>query len=429
MPRGLLLPWRDLEALVQSGQLEPRDADGKTKFMFWSNRAKASFISDPLLLDQIARARRHRNPFVLIGPQHTGKNIFLQLVARGSEGTKSIPCVDENVAGDQASELERFFGPSGVVERSLKSLLHFDFMERAITWNGFVEKVHKVAVEKVLERTDGKVIPCPKLRVVLGANVDLQPLLPRGPALIRYLYGALSSNQFAQMRTLEDQPERLPTIMAEMIATLVLRGDATKNQASAVERIPLAAITRLREYSVPDRFTGLFRIVRDAIHTGDWNGAIANTQPGTVFVVWGGSSRHKAFRLADRLRDTGVIVERAPKVLKPGPWWPQIQFRLSKADFILFTFSRSDFSPNMRSDKFREWHEAVELEKSLFRTLIIPVCLDRTDPRELEKMYGANPIVRNLLGRQWYWVSDRTGSGFADLRRDLQAEFHKLRNP
>jgi hypothetical protein len=90
MPSTVLLQWRDLVAQVKSGQLEPRTADGANKFMFWRNSAKASFLSDPALLDQIIRARNHRNPFVLIGPQHTGKNIFLQLDTSSSSRSAGI---------------------------------------------------------------------------------------------------------------------------------------------------------------------------------------------------------------------------------------------------------------------------------------------------------------------------------------------------
>jgi len=83
--------------------------------MFWQEPDKAAFISDPVLLNHIERACRHVNPFVLIGPQHTGKNVFLKLVAKGSTDSQSVPCIDENVSGDHDSDLERFFGKGGYV--------------------------------------------------------------------------------------------------------------------------------------------------------------------------------------------------------------------------------------------------------------------------------------------------------------------------
>jgi hypothetical protein len=419
--RSIKLGWQNLVRFARSGRVEKRGPSGKPALMLWSDSRKTVFVSDQSLLDQINTARAHSNPFVLIGPQHTGKNVFLNLVARGAHKAASAPCVDENVVNDPEVEIERFFGKEGVVDRNRSALLHFDFMERAVTWDTFIEKLHKIAVEGVLDRTDGRVIRCPKIRVVLGANYDLPPTFPSNPQLVKYLYAALSGNQLARTRRLDEQFDRLPAILEEMLATIVIRGESDPQSARRVEQVPTVCLDRLRRYSVPNEFTGLFGIVRAAARTGSWERAIGDTQPGTVFVAWGGKSRAGGARLAEKLRESGMLVQKAPESLEVGQWWPQIKQKLSDVDFIVFTFCREDFRANTRLVKWKEWREAVEIEKTLARPLIFPVFLDKTQPDELKTTENIEPgLLEDLLSRHWYWVSWRSRqSGFEKLHDGL----------
>jgi len=428
--KSIKLEWPKLLRLARSGRPEKRALGGRATLMLWSDSKKTVFVSDPGLLEQIDAARSHSNPFVLIGPQHTGKNVFLNLVARGVSKSNSVPCVDENVLGNMDEEIERFFGKDGVVDRNRSALLHFDFMERAVTWDAFIDKLNKVAVERVLERTDGKVIRCPMIRVVLGGNYDLPPIFPGGPRLIKYLYAALAGHQHAQTRRLAEQEHRLPVILEEMLAALVFRGEISSPDAKKIERVPVACIDRLRQYSVPNEFTGLFGLVRSAARIGSWDSAINETRPGTVFVAWGGKSRVGGARLAERLRESGVLVEKAPESLGVGDWWPQIKSKLSNVDFIVFTFCHQDFMASSRLVKLKEWREAVEIERTLARPLIFPVFLDKTRPEQLKSIPGIeSAFLEDLLKRHWYWVSwrNRTRSGFEVLHAELSRWFKIVR--
>ncbi len=333
------------------------------------------------------------------------------------------------MVGEEQEEVERFFGKGGVVDRNREALLHFDFMEQAVSWGRFVEKLHKLAVERVLDRTDGQALPCPGIRVVLGANEELPPRFPQRPELMKYLYGALAGNQLARTHTLAEQADRLPVILQEMLAALVVRGEIDEQMAERTEKIPKECFNRLKQYSVPNEFTGLFGLVRSAARDG-WEKAVNDTRPGRVFVAWGGRSRNGGIRLAEKLRECGIVVEKAPEVLTAGKWWPQIEERLTDVDFVVFTFCRADFRPSTQLVKLKEWRKAVEHEKSLARNLIFIVFLDKTSVEDLKKIEGLDQeLLASLVERQWHRVSwrSRKSTGFEKLYADLSDALRKVR--
>jgi hypothetical protein len=375
------------------------------------------------------RARNHNHPFVLIGPQQSGKNVFLHLVARGFRAKDRTTLKDENVIqDDQSAALKYFFGPGGIVDQNRDALIHFDFMERALGWSTFIEKFHKIAIERVLERTDGKRIRCPKVRIVFGANYEIEPMLPAAPALIRYVYGALSSFQHATTRRLEEQPERLPTIIGEMIAAVVLQNEATEDQAKVAARIPEITLARLRGYSLPGEFNELFGVVRSALHSGNWEQAFPKAALGTVFVAWSKHSKTGATWLAKMLHRNGIVVEMAPDVVTFGKWLPQIVSRLREVDLVIFTFCKRDFEPGSSSVQFIEFWNAIDIEKARANELVIPVLVDDTRLEDLRKTPGVRPeLIEELTVRQYYRIKPGERKNFRRLFEKLAERFRILR--
>lgn len=268
------LDWRPLVEAIRRGNYEP-EIEGETTFIFWPT--PPIFISDRHLIDGINQARGHEKPFVLIGAQNTGKGIFLNLVARGkAAATGAVPFVDENLFGyKEQDDVAKFFGRGGVADRNRQAIIHFDFMERAVGWRQFVEKLHRLAIRRELDRLDGRLIPCPHLRVVFGANKV--PLEFESEGLFAHLYLTLSRNQYATTRSVRDQPDRLSILLAEMLAARVLDG-ATEAQARRVESVPRDVLDRLQDEPLPNEFSGLQALVSNATTTGDWNRALAMTR-------------------------------------------------------------------------------------------------------------------------------------------------------
>lgn len=267
------LNWRTLVRDVRDRKLEPADQHGVTRFMFWPD--PAVFISDPHLIAGVHRARGHSKSFVLVGEQNTGKNIFLRLVTRRDPAIHSTPFVDENVFGEEEDDLKKFFGKAGVVDRNRAALIHFDFMERAVTWNRFVEKLHHLAIGKTLERLDGEVIECPDLRVVLRAN-RVPSDFGQG-SLFAHLYLSLSDHQYSTTRRVSEQPERLEAILTEMLAARVLQG-LSEEQAAKLESVSSAVLAGLRDHPLPNDFSGLRALVSNASTMGDWDQALEKTR-------------------------------------------------------------------------------------------------------------------------------------------------------
>jgi len=276
----ITLQWRELVSSARAGETEKRSADGTAVWMLWRDSTKAVFVSDPKLLADIDAARRLRKtytPFLLIGPLHTGKNVFLNLVARSSKDSPGVPCVDENVGHNEDQEVKQFFRKRGVVDRNRSALLHFDFMENAVRWDKFIRKLHKLAIDHELEREDGQIVPCPGVTVVLGATHDLERDFPKEECLIKHLYPELSKNLLARTRRLSEQVKRLPTILGEMLATLVICGERHEPEVEKIEEMPLSVLDRLKKSPPQGEFTGLLGIVRAAARDG-WEKAVEDIE-------------------------------------------------------------------------------------------------------------------------------------------------------
>src|SRR2546430_5206860 len=229
MSDGIDLRWRHLVDSVRAGDVEPRGGSDAPRFMY--SQSRNVFVSDPYLIEQILQARSHRHPFMLIGEFGTGKNIFLELVARGNEGDRPVECVDENVNGTQDEMLEKFFGVGGLVEQHPQALFHFDLLQNAVEWPLFVDKIHELARQKVLYRTDGKAVRDMDIRVVGGATVELDELVSvQGASSAKYLYEYLATNQLARTLRLVDQRDRIEAVLAEGLAA---QFPYTKSQTSA----------------------------------------------------------------------------------------------------------------------------------------------------------------------------------------------------
>jgi hypothetical protein len=281
--RDVRIQWARLVRHVRAGRLETYRSRFKPGFMFWPERGKSAFLSDRVLLGQIDRARAHNGAFMLFGPLHSGKYAALNLIAKGSGNDQKFSCVAENIVDGADEELERFFGREGVVDRNRDALIHFDYMDRAAGWETFNDKIHKLAIDKVLERTDGKRFAWPYIRVALGATMDLTGLPNISDSLTSYLYEKLSASQRIRTRSLNEQlncagPEpgivRLAEIFAEMIATLVLDSRATLTQARAIELVPADFLRKLCTHSPEMNFTQMSGITREAIYFGSWSRAL-----------------------------------------------------------------------------------------------------------------------------------------------------------
>jgi nucleoside phosphorylase len=216
------LNWEHLVVTVQRGEYEPKNSIGETVFLY--SQARNVFISDPDLVKQIVYARKHRNPFMLIGEFGTGKNIFLELVAKGNPSDEPVECIDENVDGTEDQMMNKFFGVNGLIESHPHSLFHFDLLQNAVHWPEFCDKLHELARKKILYRTDGRKIRDLNIRVVGGATVELGDLLALAGSVnsAKYLYSFLSTNQLTKTKRLTDQAERIETILAEILASQVL---------------------------------------------------------------------------------------------------------------------------------------------------------------------------------------------------------------
>ena len=127
------LEWEALVDSVEHGDYEPSGQDGDIRFMYCDKTN--TFVSNPEYIRSVLQARSHRNPFYLEGPLFTGKNVFLQLVARGdARGLNRVEFFDENINEASEAQLDKFFGPDKLIDKHRNALIYFDYLQNALTW-------------------------------------------------------------------------------------------------------------------------------------------------------------------------------------------------------------------------------------------------------------------------------------------------------
>ena len=342
MTDDISLPWLELVDSVRRGDFEPIDADGIPRFLY--SKARNVFVSDPYVVGQIMQARGHDYPFMLEGEFGTGKNIFLELVAADA----NQECVDENVDGTQDEMLEKFFSPSGMVEQHPNSLFHFDLMQNAVGWPVFLDKVHQLARNGLLHRTDGAVIRDLRIRVVAGTTVDLAERINSSQASsAKYLYDYLATNQRTRMPRLKDQRHRIPIILCETVAAQVLdsRSNISASEATAVERVPDEVLVQLQDYEWPDGFYEIVRLVRASLTEGRWTTKGLKPRPMEklkIFVSHSSQDSAKIAELHNWLKANNVDPWVSVNKILPGQDWElEILRALKAADVVIVCLSRA----------------------------------------------------------------------------------------
>jgi TIR domain-containing protein len=319
------LDWLPLVESVKRGEFEPRDETGRVRFMY--SVVRNTFLSDPNIIAQITYARSHSRPMMLVGEFGTGKNVFLELIARGDNPDERMDCVDENVVGSEAEMLEKFFGRNGVVERHPHSLLHFDLLQNAVTWPVFMDKLLQLAFSGVLYRTDGTTIRDLGVRVVGGATVDLEDFADlRTLPHIKYLYEFLRASQFARTLKLVDLRDRMQQLLTESLAAQVLdrQSSTPLERVRALQEIPQSVLSTLQEYDWPDQFYELLRFVRTSIIRGQWAVEALLRTPLTqlrTFISYSSADRDAANGVCEFLSAHNIDVWIDNKKLVPGSEW------------------------------------------------------------------------------------------------------------
>lgn len=343
------LNWKNLVDVVKSGQVEMKDANGETVCLY--SKARNTFISDPYLIKQITYARKHRNPFLLIGEFGTGKNIFLELVAKGESSDGAIECIDENIDGTQDEMLEKFFGTNNLIENHPNSLFHVDLLQNAIDWPIFLDKLHEVARKNILYRTDGKKIIDLNVRIVGGATVELEHLLKgKGASSAKYLYEYLATNQLVRTKKLIDQLDRLKEILSEILAAQILdpRSQITEDHVKSIESISEDQIERLREYLWPDGFYELVRFVRNSLTEKNWIVDLLEIIPKKrlkAFICHSSNDSEKVNKVCDWLVEHNVDVWISTEKILPGQEWEfEIKREIHTTDLVIICFTKNTVS-------------------------------------------------------------------------------------
>jgi DNA-binding NtrC family response regulator len=352
---------------------------------------------------------------MLIGEFGTGKNVFLELVAKGDAGDQSIECIDENVDGTQDEMMEKFFGKDGLVQNHPNSLIHFDLLQNALDWPVFLDTLHRLVRQKTLYRTDGKVIKGLDVRVVGGATVDLErEIRERGAGSAKYLYDYLATNQLAKTKKLTDQLDRLQNILAEILATQVLdaQSQISENDVMSIENISEEELIRLKEYNWPDGFYEIVRFVRTSLIDKKWMGDSLEIIPEEklkVFICHSSTDLDKVNQVHRWLIDHNVEPWMSTENLLPGHEWEfEIKKAISKTDVVLICLTKNA----IRKEGFvqTEIRKAIDIAMSKPEGVIylIPLRLEQCEPplRIEEFQYvdffdsgGQNKLLKALRNR------------------------------
>jgi hypothetical protein len=425
----IALHWRPLVASVRSGELE--GVIGGCPFMYVEPRN--AFVSDPQLLEDIHHARARRGPFLLVGPMGTGKNLFIELVARGDTGGPSQPCLDENVDGhvDEWRMIEHFFGPSGIVDSNRTALIHFDLLQNAVEWPTFLQKLHALARYSTLYRTDGETISGLEVRVVGGATVDLEPYVAAHHASeFGYLYRLLAEQPILRTRSLSSQVHRMPDLLTEQLASHVLaRATDGEDEIEALSEISSNELAALEAHSWPGEFPELHRLASRAISLQSWNRAIAEEIPARVFIVW---SRHHATQAAELnrlLNAAGIPTWYSPQSMEAGEWWPQISSAIGAVSHVVICISRRMFDIDVEGINRRELGLALERAAGVNWEFLFPVVLDDTRPSDLVgETTSQKRLINVLTPLQWFWVDvEHPGEPFARFLQELRKQMSLLK--
>jgi hypothetical protein len=389
------LDWSSLVEAVKRGEFEPVGPDGRVHFMY--SETRNTFISDHNMISQIAYARSHTRPFMLIGELGTGKNVFLELTARSRDGVAPMDCVDENVLGSEAEMLEKFFGPHGLVERHPQSLFHFDLLQNAITWPVFMDKLFQLAQSGVLYRTDGRMISDLGVRVVGGATVNLEDIADlRSLPHVRYLYEFLRASQLARTSSLVNLRHRMVNLLTESLAVQVLdrQSNAPVESVRALETISYDVLSTLRGYDWPDQFYELLRFVRTSIGKGEWtiDALRAPLVRLRTFVSYSSADRRIANQVSEFLETLNIDVWIDKKKIVPGAEWKrEIDVAVDECDVAIVCLTKQAVS---REGYFQaEIHRLLERVQRLpsGQIFLIPLRLeDCLVPRELQKYQYAD---------------------------------------
>jgi hypothetical protein len=423
------LAWRRLFDSVDTGTYE--SLDGATAFMYSPTRK--AFMSDPTVLSEITRARRHALPFMLLGSMGTGKNVFLELVA-SPPGKPARMCIDENVDGHTEGEmLEKFFGPGGIVDvhQNESVLLHFDLLQNAVEWPLFCDKLHELARTHTLYRTDGQRFSGMDIRVVGGATTELAPLIQQRPeSSFGYLYNYLARNQLARTYDLVNRTGRMSTLLGEIIAAQCIMGRATTAEAERVEQISSRTLHVLENHTWAGQFNELAALVQEALNTGSWETAVAKSIQCKLYIIWSSGHERQARELNRMLRAAQFPTFFSPESMRAGNWWNQIQAELDKTDYVILCLTRDVLDPHFEGVSVEEARRVIKRAERMNRdTFIIPVVLERDLRPENVPMpqHGLVDWIDYIKKQQWYWVDTTTGEGLQNLIMELQAQCADLR--
>lgn len=427
------LNWKSIVGKIQAGNFEPKDSEGQTEFMYCDKRHV--FISDPYLIQEIHRARSHNEPFMLIGSMNSGKNIFLELVAKGNGQGKNVDCIDENVYGNPFQMTEKFFSQGGFIENHPNALIHFDLLQNTLEsneWGPFVDKIHELARTHTLYRTDGVAVKNLSVRVVGGATKDLEPELAKEPSSsLAYLYYFLSSKQLVRTKILSEQTERIQKLLSEILASQVLNPKilVKESDIEALEKISDEELSILENHSWPGGFSELVKIVNDAIFKNSWHRAIISNIPGKVFIIWNRSNKEQAQLLHNALKAAQIPCFFSEESMVIGNWKEQIYDNLNKADLVILCITEDSFDKH--GYHFNELTQVLKKHKRDSKSMdfLIPVSLDGSEPsdeRWKKKKKMDNEIIDYIMEMQWFQINPIDNKGFEKLYASLKKRFSEI---
>ena len=424
------LEWERLVGLVRDGVHEV--AEGSKPVMYVEQRN--AFVSDRQMLEDIRHARARKGPFLLIGPMGTGKNLFIELVARGEGDEDHQPCIDENVDGhvDEAQMIEHFFGPGGVVDRNPDALIQFDLLQNAVEWPSFLQKLHAVARYSTLYRTDGGTIGDLGVRVVGGATVDLEPYVAAHQASeFAYLYRLLTDQPILRTRSLSTQVHRMEDLLAEQLASHVLSrpGATGEEEVNPLSEISTGELAALEAHPWPGEFPELHALVSRAITRKSWSQAIAEEIPARVFIVWSKHHAAEATELNRMLNAAGIPTWFSPDSMEAGEWWPQISSALGAVSHVVICISRRMFDIDVEGVNRRELEVALDRARNVNWEFLFPVVLDDTRPSDLGgETASQKKLIEVLTDLQWFWVDVKDpGEPFARFLQELRKQMGRLK--